>query len=76
MLEEIRRLLHCKGTRVVRCVEVPMHSCSLNTGDVFILDLGSRLYVWNGEESNDMEKVTFIYSATHRVPSLLHSFIR
>jgi hypothetical protein len=37
------RLLHLKGSRVVRAREVPLASASLNTGDVFILDLGLKV---------------------------------
>ena len=54
--DTIQRLLHLKGARIVRCVEVSMTNMSLNTGDVFILDLGCNLFLWNGEESNSMEK--------------------
>lgn len=39
------RLLHVKGSRVVRSKEVPLTSASLNTGDVFILDAGLKVFV-------------------------------
>jgi hypothetical protein len=32
------RLLHVKGKRNVRCMQVPVDAASLNSGDVFILD--------------------------------------
>ncbi|CAM9905149.1 unnamed protein product, partial [Sphacelaria rigidula] len=50
------RLLHVKGKRVVRCSEVPCSSSSLNTGDVFILDAGLKLFLWSGPEANMYEK--------------------
>ena len=51
------RLLHCKGKRTVRCHEVAVSSASLNTGDVFILDVGLTLFVWNGYTSHDARLV-------------------
>ena len=36
--------------------QVPRSSSSLNTGDVFILDAGLQLYLWNGPEANMYEK--------------------
>eukprot|EP00752_Nemacystus_decipiens_P014256 g12677.t1 len=50
------RLLHVKGKRVVRVSEVPCSTDSLNTGDVFILDAGLKLYLWSGENANMYEK--------------------
>ena len=29
----------------------------MNSGDVFILDLGLTIYVWNGKESGRLEKI-------------------
>jgi len=42
---------------------VPLHSDSLNRGDVFILDNGSKIWVWCGAESNRSErrKVSLFY---------------
>jgi gelsolin len=51
------RLLHIKGTKnnlVIR--EVPLSHTSLNSGDVFILDAGLKLYQFNGAKSNIAEK--------------------
>lgn len=50
------RLLHVKGTRNVRCMQVPVDVASLNNGDVFILDTGKILYQWNGPEASRQEK--------------------
>lgn len=50
------RLLHLKGARSVRVMEVPLKSSSLNAGDVFVLDLGKKLMQWNGSEANKKEK--------------------
>ncbi len=37
--------------------EVPLAAGSLNSGDVFVADLGARLFVWAGASSNSDEKV-------------------
>ena len=37
-------------------IQVPVHCDSLNHGDVFILDNGSRIWVWCGSESNRGER--------------------
>ena len=50
------RLLHVKGARSVRVSTVPLAAASLNSGDVFVLDLGMRLVQWNGKEANRKEK--------------------
>jgi gelsolin len=36
--------------------EVPLHSDSLNSGDVFVLDTGDKIYQWHGQESQGVEK--------------------
>jgi len=51
------RLLHIKGTikrTVVR--EVPLHHKSLNSGDVFILDNGLKVYQFQGKGASGGEK--------------------
>ena len=50
------RLLHLKGKRTVRVKEVPLTTASLNQGDVFILDSGLELYIFNGPSANVYEK--------------------
>jgi len=55
--EEYRaRLLHVKGKKKVRVVEVPLKVDSLNIGDVFILDNGMDIYQWQGKAAGRMEK--------------------
>ena len=64
------RLLHCKGKRTVRCHEVAVSSASLNTGDVFILDVGLTLFVWNGYTTiHDARLVFFLTHARTPAPS-------
>jgi hypothetical protein len=46
------RLIQCKGKRKVRARVVELSTQSLNHGDVFVLDVGKRIYVWNGAKSN------------------------
>eukprot|EP00211_Chloroparvula_japonica_P005467 CAMPEP_0119151506 /NCGR_PEP_ID=MMETSP1310-20130426/46423_1 /TAXON_ID=464262 /ORGANISM="Genus nov. species nov., Strain RCC2339" /LENGTH=356 /DNA_ID=CAMNT_0007143785 /DNA_START=45 /DNA_END=1111 /DNA_ORIENTATION=+ len=52
------RLLHVKGKmKCVRITEVPLCPRSLNSGDVFILDLGLHLYQMNGRQSSGGERI-------------------
>lgn len=37
-------------------IEVPCSAASLNHGDSFLLDVGSTIYCWNGEEASPFEK--------------------
>jgi gelsolin len=50
------RLLHLKGKKYVRVVQVPLARSSLNSGDVFILDNGLKIYQWNGAKAGGAEK--------------------
>ena len=50
------RLLWVKGKKNVRIREVDRTVKSLNNGDVFILDMGMKLYQWNGSKSGIFEK--------------------
>lgn len=59
------RLLHLKGKRAVRVSEVPVALASLNKGDVFILDKGLKIYVFNGPLANKFEKSKGLEVATH-----------
>ena len=51
------RLLHVKGRRNIRVQQTRLAWGSMNSGDVFILDLGLKLFVWNGKESGRLEKI-------------------
>ncbi|KAL4226170.1 hypothetical protein ACF0H5_014157 [Mactra antiquata] len=57
--EEYRaRLLHFHGGRTgVTVKEIPKCQANLDITDVFILDLGLKLYQWNGTDSNKEEKM-------------------
>jgi len=50
------RLMWIKGKKNVRVREVPRSHQSLNNGDVFILDMGLKIYQWNGSKSGIFEK--------------------
>jgi gelsolin len=50
------RLLHLKGKKKVRITEVPMERNSLNSGDVFILDAGLKIFQFNGKKAGPQEK--------------------
>jgi len=52
----VPRLLHLKGVKKVRTMEVPKAIASLNSGDVFILDLGLKIFKWEGKSSGMFEK--------------------
>jgi hypothetical protein len=51
------RLMIVKGKRYPRVFNMPMVANSINEGDVFILDLGMKLYYWPGVDANVNEKV-------------------
>nr|XP_056716200.1 gelsolin [Euleptes europaea] len=53
----VQRLLQIKGRRTIRATEVPVTWDSFNTGDCFILDLGSNIHQWCGSQSNRFEKL-------------------
>ena len=51
------RLLHVRGTfKSVTSTQVPLSFRSLNSSDVFILDLGMKIIQWNGSKSNGAER--------------------
>ena len=52
-----KRLLHVKGRRNIRVLEVRLAWDAMNCGDVFILDDGMNIYVWNGREASRVEKI-------------------
>ena len=51
------RLLHVKGRRNIRVQQTKLAWNSMNSGDVFILDLGLTIYIWNGKEAGRLEKI-------------------
>lgn len=51
------RLFIVKGKRYPRVWTMPLQASSLNEGDVFILDLGMKLYFFPGVDCNVNEKV-------------------
>jgi hypothetical protein len=50
------RLLHVKGRRNIRVMQVQLSPASMNSGDVFILDAGRDIFQWNGKDSSNVEK--------------------
>lgn len=52
-----KKLYIVKGKRYPRVWTKELTGASLNEGDVFILDLGLKLYFWPGRECNVNEKV-------------------
>jgi len=51
------RLLHIKGKKNVRTVQIDIKISSLNSGDVFVLDAGLILYQYQGRKAGKFEKV-------------------
>lgn len=52
------RLLHFHGLKKnITVREVPLNKHSLDSSDVFILDLGLELYQWNGKTANKDERL-------------------
>jgi len=45
-----------QSAKAVRATEVAVAATSLNKGDTFILDAGTKIYLWVGPESNAFEK--------------------
>jgi gelsolin len=50
------RLMHLKGKKRVRVTQVDLNRSSLNSGDVFILDGGLKVWQWNGRKAGPQEK--------------------
>lgn len=50
------RLLHLKGRKKIRVTQVDLNRGSLNSGDVFVLDGGLKIWQWNGRKSGPQEK--------------------
>jgi len=50
------RLLHLKGKKKVRTMQVDKNVASLNSGDVFILDNGLEVFKWEGKSAGMFEK--------------------
>ena len=59
------RLLHLKGKRTVRVSPVPVTTASLCQGDVFILDAGLKIYIFNGPTANNQERAKGVEVAQH-----------
>lgn len=60
------RLLHFSGAkRNIVVQEVPLARARVHSGDVFILDLGLKLYQWNGNESNKDERFKAMQYMNH-----------
>jgi len=53
----VPRLLWLKGKKKVRVTQVDLKRDSLNSGDVFVLDAGLKLYQFNGSKSGPQEKM-------------------
>jgi len=50
------RLLHIKGRKIPRITQVATQATSMNSGDVFVLDLGLKILQWNGARAHMNEK--------------------
>jgi gelsolin len=50
------RLLQIKGKKHIRLRQVPLSLDSMNSGDVFVLDLGLTLIQFNGKDARPMER--------------------
>lgn len=60
-----KRLFKVKGKRNIRVLQVDFKWESFNQGDVFIIDLGPVIYVWNGKDSNRIERLKGVQTATN-----------
>ncbi|KAJ1297074.1 hypothetical protein BS78_01G350200 [Paspalum vaginatum] len=59
------RLYICKGKRAIRVKEVPFARSSLNHDDVFILDTETKIYQFNGANSNIQERAKALEVIQH-----------
>ena len=60
-----KRLFWIKGTKqVMMAKKVPVKHSSMNIGDCFVLDIGKKVFVWEGGESNPYEKAKAEYLAS------------
>lgn len=50
------RLYHVKGKKNLHISEVPLKTSSLNLGDVYLLDAGQKLYIWEPSSASRVEK--------------------
>ena len=46
-----------KATKLLTIVKVSISWSSMNDGDVYILDVGEILFVWNGKMSSRTERI-------------------
>jgi DNA-directed RNA polymerase subunit M/transcription elongation factor TFIIS len=46
-----------EGINAMKMIQVPYNNTSLDTEDCFVLDLGNKVYVWQGNACNVKEKV-------------------
>lgn len=51
------RLLHVKGKRNVRVLEIEAKTSAMNEGDVYVYDAGVTLYLYEGKESSQAERI-------------------
>nr|XP_043900673.1 scinderin like a isoform X2 [Solea senegalensis] len=51
----VKRLLHVQGRRNIRAAEKDLSWSSFNSGDCFLIDLGTDIYLWSGSKSNRFE---------------------
>ncbi|XP_031564934.1 gelsolin-like protein 1 [Actinia tenebrosa] len=51
------RLLHVHGTKKkIECKEIPFCMDNLTKDDVFVIDLGLKIFQWNGDDANKDER--------------------
>jgi len=50
------RLIHLKGKKRVKMTQVEKKAASLNSSDIFVLDMGLTVYQWNGAKSGHLER--------------------
>ena len=61
---KLKRLIQIKGRRNVKSYLVEPVSSSLNSGDVFVLELVDRVFQWNGSKCNRLERSKGVDLAT------------
>ena len=67
--KKIRLFMVRQEDKVVEVVEIPRNTKNMNKGDSFVLDNGSKVFLWSGEETSVHERYTAV-----RVQTRLRNF--
>lgn len=58
--KKIRLFMVRQEDKVLEVVEIPRHAKNMNKGDSFVLDNGSKVFLWSGDETSVHERYTAV----------------